>query len=281
MKPMQGKVAVVVGASRGIGMGAAIELGAAGAYVYAVGRTLKPGTGGAPGSLTESIEAIKTLGGEGQAVTCDCNDHSALKQVFAQVKADKGRLDVLVNNVFASHAFARHVGKRLWELEPEVWHDFVELPGRSYYFATALAAPLMMDTARTSDGGLIINVSGRGAERYRYNVAYGMGKSAISRLNRDVAIELKPHNVAVVALWPNGHTKDPPETPRYNGRGVVALATDAQRMRHTGQYFWTAQLAKDYGFTDEFGNHHPIGDLTDQFSLEHANHILDGPVTFN
>jgi NAD(P)-dependent dehydrogenase (short-subunit alcohol dehydrogenase family) len=271
MKPLQDRVAVVAGASRGIGMGAAIELGAAGAFVYALGRTLRAGTGGAAGSLDETVEAIEADGGKAQAVACDCADPDALARLFAEVEARHGRLDILVNSVFASHDFGRLIGKRLWELPPEIWRDVVDVPGRAAYFATALAAPLMMRSATQGDGGLIVNISGRGALRYRYNTAYGVGKSAIARLNRDSAIELKPHDIAVVALWPNGHAPDRAygETPRYNGRAVVALAADRQRMDRTGQHYWSAELAADYGFTDEFGRSHPVGELTDSYSLEH------------
>ena len=270
-KPLLGRVAVVAGASRGIGMGAAIELGAAGAFVYALGRTLHAGSGGAAGSLEETIAAIVAAGGEGQAVACDCADPAALAQLFAEVEARHSRLDVLVNSVFAAHDFGRFVGKRLWDLPPEIWLDVVDVPGRAAYFATALAAPLMIASAERRDGGLIVNISGRGALRYRYNTAYGVGKSAIARLNRDSAIELKPHNVAVIAIWPNGHAPDRAhrETPRYNGRAVAALAADPQRIERTGRHFWSAELAQDYGFTDEFGHSHPVAELTDSFSLGH------------
>ena len=271
MKPLEGRVAIVAGASRGIGMGAAIELGAAGAFVYALGRTLRSGTGGAAGSLDETIDAIAALGGQGRAVACDCTDPAALAGLLAEVEARHGRLDVLVNSVFAAHDFGRLIGKRMWELDPKVWRDVVEVPGRAAYHATALAAPLMIASAREGGGGLIVNISGRGALRYRYNAAYGVGKSAIARLNRDSAIELKPHNVAVVAVWPNGHAPDRAhgETPRYNGRAIVALAADPARIERTGKHFWSAELATDYGFTDEFGRSHPVGELTDSFSLEH------------
>lgn len=268
---LHGKVAMVVGASRGIGMGAAIELGAHGAFVYALGRTLEPGTGGATGSLRETAEAIATLGGQARAVQCDAGDLESLQAVVAEIERGQGRLDILVNSVFSAHQFAAHLGKRMWEIDPHVWQEVVDLPGRATYYAIASAAPLLVATAREDDPALIVNVSGRGAERYRYNVLYGVGKSAIARLGKDAAIELATSNVSVVAVWPNGHnTGRYPETPRYNGRGVVALAADPERMARTGGAFWTAQLARDYGFTDEFGHDHPVAELTDEHSLEHV-----------
>ena len=117
-------------------------------------------------------------------------------------------------------------------------------------------------------------MSGRGAERYRYNVAYGVGKAALDKMTRDMAEELRPYDIAVVSLWPNvtktEHIALSPtsaeqfgdldllETPRYTGRAVVALATDEHRMARTGGRFWVAELAADYGFTDENGRDHPL-----------------------
>jgi NAD(P)-dependent dehydrogenase (short-subunit alcohol dehydrogenase family) len=101
---------------------------------------------------------------------------------------------------------------------------------------------------------------------------YGVGKAATERLTRDMALDLKDRNVAIASIWPNGHAIDPakPETPRYNGRGVVALAADPKIMERSGAHFWTAELGRDYGFSDEFGHIHPIADLTDSFSLDQA-----------
>jgi NAD(P)-dependent dehydrogenase (short-subunit alcohol dehydrogenase family) len=267
---MSGRVAVVAGASRSIGMGAAVELAAAGAFVYALGRTLTPGA--AKGSLAETVEQMEALGGRGVAVACDCTDDAALEALFARIAAEHGRLDILVNSVFAAPRFGASIGKRFWETEPALWQDVVTLGAGSVYFASRRAAPLLIETARaTGQPGLIVNVSGRGAARYRYNVVYGVGKSATERLTRDMAIELKEHAVAVVSIWPNGYTGDPqkPETPRYNGRAIAALAADPGLMERSGAHFWTAALGREYGFTDEFGHQHPIGDLTDAYSLEH------------
>jgi NAD(P)-dependent dehydrogenase (short-subunit alcohol dehydrogenase family) len=272
-RPLEGRVAIVAGASRGIGMGAAVELGAAGAYVYALGRTLKAGTGDAKGSLSETLQQIRDLGGNGVAIACDCTDDAALGEVFARVKAERGRLDVLVNSVFAAPRFAASIGKRFWETPTGLWREVVDLGAGAAYLASWHGAQPLMDTAkREGSPTLIVNVSGRGAVRYRYNVIYGVGKAATERLTRDMALDLKEHSVAVASIWPNGHAVDPakPETPRYNGRAVVALAVDPKIMDRTGAYFWTAELARDYGFTDEFGHEHPIADLTDSFSLDHA-----------
>jgi NAD(P)-dependent dehydrogenase (short-subunit alcohol dehydrogenase family) len=270
---LEGRVAVVAGASRRIGMGIAVELAAAGAHVYALGRTLHPGTGEAEGSLSETVALMETLGGRGEAVVCDCMDEGAIAEVMAKVKAQHGRLDVLVNSVFSAARFGASVNKRFWEIPTSVWRDVVDLGARSAYLASWHAAPLLMETAkREGRPTLIVNVTGRGAVRYRYNVVYGVGKAATERLTRDMALDLKAHHVAAVSIWPNGHAVDPskPETPRYNGRAVAALADDPAVLEKSGQYFWSAALGEEYGFTDEFGHRHPIGDLTDAFSLDHA-----------
>jgi dehydrogenase/reductase SDR family protein 1 len=165
------------------------------------------------------------------------------------------------------------VNKRFWETPTTLWQDVVDLGARSAYLASWHAAPLLIETAkRAGKPTLIVNVTGRGAVRYRYNVVYGVGKAATERLTRDMALDLKTQDVAAVSIWPNGHAVDPtrPETPRYNGRAVAALAADPKVLEKSGEHFWSAALGEEYGFTDEFGHSHPIGDLTDSFSLDHA-----------
>jgi dehydrogenase/reductase SDR family protein 1 len=274
IKPLEGCVAVVAGATRNIGMGAAAELGAAGAFVYALGRTLKPSASGANGSLTETLELIESLGGRGAAIACDCTDDEALGDVMRRVRAEQGRLDVLVNSVFAAPQFGASIGRRFWETPTSLWREVVDLGAGSAYLASWHAAPLLIETAESERRTpLIVNVTGRGALRYRYNVIYGVGKSATERLTRDMALDLKDRGVAAVSIWPNGHAVDPskPETPRYNGRAVVALASDPKIGEKSGQHYWSAQVARDYGFSDENGDQHPVADLTDAFSLEHMH----------
>jgi len=273
-RALAGRVAVVIGASRGIGRGVALELGAAGADVVVAGRTLDAG-GGPAGGLTDVVEDIAALGGQAVPIRCDARDDAQVGELFARVGAGLGRLDILVNAAFDTPGFRSSINVPFWELPLSIWSDVVDLGTRSAYVTSAAAVPLFLD----SGGGLIVNVSGRGAESYRYNVAYGVGKAALDRMTRDMADELREHQVTVVSIWP-GTTRtehidamlargddwaranvgdvESMETPRYLGRSVVALASDKDRLMRTGGRFWSAELAEDYGITDELGRKHPI-----------------------
>ena len=274
MSALAGKVAAVIGASRGIGKGVAFELSLAGVLVFAAGRTIDPEPGRA-GSLTETVGLIKAAGGRAVVVGCDATDDDQVHRLFERVRAEAGRLDVLVNAAFDTPGFRSSIDVPFWKLPLTIWGDVVDLGTRSVYVASVHATPLMIETG----GGLIVNVSGRGAEAYRYNVAYGVGKAALDRMTRDMAHELRERGVAVVSVWPgttrtehidamlasqdawaqaNVGNVDNMETPRYLGRCVVRLATDDDVMARSGRRFWTAELASDYGVTDEHGRHHPV-----------------------
>jgi dehydrogenase/reductase SDR family protein 1 len=273
---LQGAVAVVAGASRGIGKGIALELGAAGAHVVVSGRTLEARPGAKPGSLAETAAEIVAAGGSATPVRCDFTDDEEVAALFAAVNDEHGSLDVLVNSVFNAREFSDSIGRRFWELPVATWREVVDVGTRSAYVAAVHAAPLLLGAHR----GLIVNVSGRAAERYRYNVPYGVGKAALDKMTRDMAEDLRDESVAVVSIWPNvtrtenvdasaaaGSAAaeafgdlDLLETPRYSGRAVVALATDDGVMDRTGGRFWVAELGLDYGLTDEHGRSHPIPD---------------------
>lgn len=269
MRTLEGRVALVAGASRGMGQGIAVELGAAGAFVYLLGRTAGAMGDGRTDTLSHTLAVLEDLGGAGQVVACDCTDPIRLGAIIERVEERHGRLDIVVNSVFSTPTFPGMIGKRIWETPDDLWHTVVEVPGRAAYFTTARAAPLMMRSATEAAPGLIVNVSGRGALGYRYNTAYGVGKSALARLTSDTALELRPHHVAVLSVWPNGYAADPsrPETPRYTGRAVAAIAADPNRMARSGSHVWSAEAGAEYGFTDEFGHAHEISTLTDQYTL--------------
>ncbi|MBF6542785.1 SDR family NAD(P)-dependent oxidoreductase [Nocardia brasiliensis] len=271
-KPLDGRIAVVTGASRGIGKGIAVELGAAGATVYVTGRSDTPGR--LPGTVGETAAAVDAAGGVGVPFVCDHRDDDAVRGLFEQIRTAHGRLDVLVNNVYNSPAAARWLGRPFWEVPPKAWDETFDIGVRSHYVASVYAAPLLI-----AADGLIVNISSPGAERYMHNAVYGVAKAALDRLTADLAHNLADTGVTAVSLWPGivdtellqlvpadaegrrvvtlpgEGTFDlaEAETPRFPGRAVVALAADAERRTRTGSAWRVADLAKAYGFTDVDG----------------------------
>ncbi|MBF6266514.1 SDR family NAD(P)-dependent oxidoreductase [Nocardia farcinica] len=266
---LRDRVAVVTGASRGIGKGIALELGAAGATVYLTGRSTTPGK--LPGTVHETAARIDDLGGTGVPVVCDHRDDDAVARLFDRVRAEHARLDVLVNNVYNSPAAARWLGKPFWQVPPHAWDETFDVGVRSHYAAAVFAAPLLIES-----GGLLVNISSPGARRYMHNAVYGVAKAALDRLTADLAHDLADTAVTVVSLWPGivntellqlvpadaagrrlvtlpgvgTFDLDAAESPHFAGRAVVALAADPDRRGHTGAALRVADLAERYGFTD-------------------------------
>jgi NAD(P)-dependent dehydrogenase (short-subunit alcohol dehydrogenase family) len=263
MSGLEGAIAIVTGASRGIGKGCAVELGARGATVYATGRTREPGGAPVPGSIAETAAEITALGGKGIAVACDHRDDAQVEALFARVRAEQGRLDVLVNNAFIIPP-SLTAGRAFWENPISDWDDMVDVGTRSAYVASWHAAHLMLPSRR----GLIANISSSGAADYAWHVAYGVGKAALDRLTADSARELRRAGIAVVSLWPGlvltERLRGQPElerrldtsraeTPRFTGRAVAALAADPDVLRWSGRALACRELADVYGFTDVDG----------------------------
>lgn len=183
-----------------------------------------------------------------------------------------------MNNVFSSPDLAQWVGRPFWELPVGAWDQVVGLGTRAHYVASVHAVPLM------PAGGMIVNLSSPGAAEYQTNVVYGVGKAATDKMTADMAVELKARAVSVFSIWPGlvrtefllaaARTTDDgrrvldfpdgrvfevglAESPRFIGRGVVALATDPARLDRTGGVETTAGLAERYGFTDVDGSTPP------------------------
>ncbi|MGE0392776.1 MAG: SDR family NAD(P)-dependent oxidoreductase [Vicinamibacterales bacterium] len=266
MRAIEGRIALVTGATRGVGKGVALGLAEAGATVYLTGRTLEPGQHVLPGTLAETASAVTRLGGTAVALRCDHRVDAEVEGVVRRIERDAGRLDVLVNNVYASPD-VRAAGVPFWELPLSYWDELQTVGLRSHYVASACAAPLMTRRQR----GLIINISSSAAVEYSamFGVAYGVMKHALDRLTSDMAKELAPHNVAVISLWPGPIKGEkilaqpdrvpPPvldfimkhgESPQFTGRAVAALAGDPGVMSKTGRAFKVAELALEYGFAD-------------------------------
>jgi dehydrogenase/reductase SDR family protein 1 len=274
--PLAGKVAIVTGATRGVGKGCALELGAAGAVVYVTGRSVAPGDSPLPGTLGDTTKEIIDAGGEAVGVRCDHRNDEEVETLFARVLDERGQLDILVNS--ACSIPDEIVSKRpFWELPISNWDDLLDVGTRSAYVASLYAAKIMVPRR----SGLIVNISSSGAVEYAWHVAYGVGKAALDRLTADAAHELAPHGVAVVSLWPGlvrtervelaraagfAMNLDGAESQRFTGRAVVALASDPEVLARTGKAFASRELADAYGFADIDGSL-PAGPLHNRDEL--------------
>lgn len=261
MGALQGKVAVVTGASRGIGKGIAMALGDAGATVYVTGRTTAAGQAKLPGTIGETAEAVTKRGGRGIAVACDHSDDTQIKRLFERVADEQqGQLDVLVNNVYKIPDPPAW-GGGFWEHPVSIWDDQVGIGLRAHYVASVYGAPMMVRARR----GLIANISSPAGGMYIFSASYGVGKAGVDRLAKDMAHELKPHNVAAVSLWPGAVKTEfvieaaksgnmdltNAESPLFTGKAVTALASDPNVMEKSGRVWIVADLAREYGFKDE------------------------------
>jgi dehydrogenase/reductase SDR family protein 1 len=257
--PLVGRVAVVTGASRGIGKGCAFELAAAGATVYVTGRTAEDGTGSRPGSLAATVAEIADAGGRAVAIRCDHSADADVERLFSQVLTEAGRIDVLVNNAFAA---PERIDPRVpfWETPIADWDAMINVGTRSAYVSSHHAARAMVAEHR----GLIVNVSSAGAVRFFHHLGYGVGKAALDRFTRDAAKPLAEHEVAIVSLWPFLVRTETvvqlpwvdlkeTESSRFCGRGVAALAADPAVLRWTGRALTTRTVADEYRFRDVDG----------------------------
>lgn len=261
---LAGKVAVVTGASRGIGKGIALALAEEGATVYVTGRTVNEGDYYLPGTVGETARLCDERGGKGIAVPCDHADDAAVARLFERVRSEQGRLDILVNNAFIIPDDLLET-RGFWEKPLSNW-DMMDVGVKSNFVAAWHAAQIMVPQG----SGLIVAISGYAAVTYTYGVLFGTSKTAVGRMARDMAIELKPHNVVSVTLWQgltltekakdnlakvaekmtSTITMQKGSSVEHPGRVIVALACDPDVMKRSGGEYITAELADEYGVTD-------------------------------
>ncbi len=263
MTSLSGKVAVVTGASRGVGKGIALALAEHGATVYVTGRTVEPGIHPLPGTVGETAVEVDERGGRGIAVAVDHSDDRQIASLFEQVEHEQGRLDILVNNAMAIPA--EMTGRSgFWEKPLSNWEIF-DTGVRAAFVAAWHAAKIMVPRQT----GLIVALSGYVGVTYTYDTIFGTTKTATDRMAHDMAIELKPHNVASLSLW-QGFTftelalenlKTVPgmaaqlntasgSSPQFPGRVIAALVGDPAIMERSGGTFIAAELAQEYAITD-------------------------------
>lgn len=256
-------IAIVTGASRGAGKGIAIALGQAGAIVYVTGRSAADTDSPYGGSINETAESVTKSGGKGIPVLVDHADDAVVAALFARVKKEHGKLDILVNN---AAKVPEPASGGFWE-KPLNVADLITVGLRSHYIASYYAAPLLIANGK----GMIVNTSHYGAVSYHQGPAYGAQKAGADKMAADMAKELRPYNVAAVSIWMGGlnteraraylaslsedsRPKQKRESPEFTGRVIAALYQSDQRMRLSGRALIGAELGASLGVTDIDGN---------------------------
>jgi NAD(P)-dependent dehydrogenase (short-subunit alcohol dehydrogenase family) len=278
--PLDGKVALVAGATRGAGRGTAVALGEAGATVYCTGRTTRERRSeyGRPETIEETAELVTAAGGDGVAVAVDHLEADEVEALVRRIDGERGRLDVLVNDIWGA--------EHLFEWDAPVWeHDLqkglrmLRLAIDTHLITSHFALPLLI----RRPGGLVVEMTDGtreyNAERYRLSAFYDLAKTSVLRLAFAQGQELARHGCTAVALTPgwmrsemmlenygvteenwrdaaarNPHFVAISETPRFVGRAVAALAADPDVHRRNGGSFSSGGLAREYGFTDIDGS---------------------------
>ncbi|MBM7567501.1 SDR family oxidoreductase [Paenibacillus sacheonensis] len=279
MNRLDGKVALVAGATRGAGRGIAIELGAGGATVYVTGRTTRTQRSeyNRPETIEETAELVTRAGGKGIAVAVDHLEREQVQALIARIESEQGRLDVLVNDIWgAEHLIEWNVP--IWEHSLDGGLRMLRLAVDTHLITSHYALPLLI----RSGNGLVVEMTDGTAsyndQNYRLSMFYDLAKMSVIRMAQSLSRELRPHGCTAVALtpgwmrseimlehfgvrednWRDALEKEPhfviSESPRFVGRAVAALAGDPEVARRNGESVSSGQLAQEYGFRDLDGS---------------------------
>jgi NAD(P)-dependent dehydrogenase (short-subunit alcohol dehydrogenase family) len=275
---LEGKVALVAGASRAAGRGIAVQLGAAGATVYCTGRTTKRDRSemDRPETIEQTGELVDAAGGRGVAVQVDHLEPERVAALVGRIEREQGALHVLVNDIWG--ATTMEWDKTVWESSLDTGLQTLRRAVDAHAITAHFALPLLI----RSPGGLVVEVTDGTAEynatNYRVSFFYDLAKAANLRMAFALGHELAPYGGTAVALtpgwlrseamleafgvteanWRDATERIPhfaiAESPAYVGRAVAALASDPDVARWNGQSLSSGQLAKVYGFTDLDGS---------------------------
>jgi NAD(P)-dependent dehydrogenase (short-subunit alcohol dehydrogenase family) len=287
---LKARVALVAGATRGVGRGAALALGEAGATVYCTGRSTRanrlPRDGAKeispfdyarrPETVEETTEMVTARGGRGVAAVLDHTDAKQVEELVARIRKEQGRLDLLVNDI--SETIPQDLGKTFWDLNLENGFANFRNAIHTHIITNHYAAPLMMESAKESARpGLIVEIGDGDSYTYRGHLFYDLVKTTVIRMAFAMARELRRKNVAAIALtpgflrseamlehfgvteanWQDAVKKEPDyetsETPLFAGRAIAALAADVNLMKKSGRVFSSWSLSDEYGFCDADG----------------------------
>lgn len=275
---LEGRVVLVAGATRGAGRAMAVELGRAGAVVYATGRTTRERRSevNRPETIEETAELIDEAGGTGIAVPTDHLDPEQVRALVDRIDRDHGRLDVLVNDTWGGEAYI-DFDTKMWDIDLAKGLRMLRLGVDSHLITSHCALPLLI----RRPGGLVVEITDGTAEsnqEYRNSLFFDVTKNVPIRMAFGLGKELEEYGCTAVSLtpgflrseqmldtfgvteanWRDGAKVSPhfviAESPTFIGRAVTALATDPDVARWNGQSLSSGQLAQVYGFTDTDGS---------------------------
>ncbi|MBF9059053.1 SDR family NAD(P)-dependent oxidoreductase [Rhodobacterales bacterium HKCCSP123] len=291
MKMLKGKVALVTGASRGVGRGTAIGLAREGATVVIAARTLSPTSSigvSTGGSLEEVAAQIVDEGGEAIPVACDLRDANAVEALVGGVLRDLGRIDILVNNAQTHGALT----KKFWEIPTSEYDSNMAVSARCYYLATHAAAPAMIEQG----GGCIVNISSPGSCFDFFCAPYSISRATADRITQAFAHDLKGTGVRTYSLWPSfirtervlaaaaGEDVGIPLPPNFDpasqansaemvGTAIAHLAADTDEAERVGTILTLHEVAKKYGLSDVDGRP-ALRHSSVKTSIEQFGHVV-------
>lgn len=293
---LKGKVALVSGASRGIGAGIARELAAQGAHVVLAARTLNKNEGrnwhaggpAVPGSLAENVAHIRASGGSAEPFQIDLRDKAKIKEMVAHVVAEHAKIDILAN---CAMGFPADYKGDIWSSDDTDWDAMMEIGVRSKYLLAHFVSPVMMAQGQ----GLIVNISAGASKDEYYSPMFRMAMASVDRMTSAIAHDLQPHGVSAVSIWPrwvrtervlmaaedadlgfdvSSEDLAQSDTPEFTGRAIAHLFCDPDLTGRSGRCFPLLALAHHYGFSDIDGIQPPLDDTSQEWS-ERLNAIWD------
>lgn len=277
---LEGQVALVAGATRGAGRAIAVELARSGAYVYATGRSSRV-TGlsemNRPETIEETGDMMAGTGGEGQALRVDHLDIESVGNLVQKIRKEKGRLDILVNDIFGGDRYAEW-NKGIWKHDLKNGLRMLRMGIDTHIITLSKAIPLILETGN----GVVIEMTDGTSDfnrEYRADVGfyYDLVKATIERITKGLSVEFAGENCTALSVtpgwlrsemmlehfgvtepnWREGLKKDPhfciSESPYFVARGVAALCSDTDRKRWNGRVLSSHDLSVQYGTTDMDG----------------------------